>query len=117
MRTRLYALLISLFMLPFLVGGIFAGFYAGEQLRQAGAFGLTGESWAAIFLDIGLAFAGIYLGGSIAYAVFLFGATTFLSSSQIDMLAAQLPQRTSSRRNIFRIPFAAIGNFFWARER
>jgi hypothetical protein len=115
MRTRLYALLISLFILPFLVGGIFLGFYAGAQLQQAGAFGLTGESWAAIFLDLGLAVAGIYLGGLIAYAVFLFCATTFFSRSQIDGFAAQLPQRTSNSRNILRIPFTAIGNFFWSR--
>jgi hypothetical protein len=117
MRERLYALLISLFAMPFLVGGILLGFYTGAQLQRAGMFGLNQNNWAAIFVDLGLAAIGIYLGGLVAYVALLLGATTFFSRSQIELFASRLPQDTGGNGSILRMPFTVISNFFWSRAR
>lgn len=117
MRERLYALLISLFVIPFLLGGILLGFYVGAQLQRAGMFGLSQNGWVAIFVDLGLAVIGIYVGALVAYIALLLVATTFFSRSQIELFASRLRQDTEGTGSILRAPFTIIGNFFWFRAR
>ena len=117
MRGRLYAVLITLFTIPFLLGGIVCGFRLGEALQQSGVLGLSANSWAGIAVDLCLAALGIYLSGLVAYVILLAGATTFFSRETLEHFASDLPQGTRSGSNVFRAPFTAIGNFFWARAR
>ena len=114
-RSRLYALLITVFILPFLIGGILLGFYAGEKLQQAGF--LSQAIWAALPVDLTLAIVGIYLGGLAAYIVFCATAITCFSRAQIELLLSQLPQGSNGHGGMLRAPFSAVGNFFWSRVR
>ena len=114
-RSRLYALLITVFILPFLIGGIVLGFYAGTALQQAGF--VSQASLVALAVDLTLAIVGIYLGGLAAYIVFCATATTCLSRDQIERFSSQLPQGSSGYGGMLRAPFSAIGNFFWSRLR
>ncbi len=114
-RERLYALLITLFILPFLVGGIFLGFFAGAKLQQAGFIDQAG--WTAVLVDITLAAIGIYLGGLAAYIVFLVTAITCFSRAKIERLTSQLPQGSRSGGGMFLAPFSAVSSFFWSRVR
>ena len=114
-RSRLYALLITVFILPFLIGGILLGFYAGEKLQQAGFLSQT--SWAALPVDLALAIVGIYLGGLAAYIVFCATAITCFSRDKIEPFSSQLPQGSSGHGGMLRAPFSAVGNFFWPHVR
>ena len=117
MRGRLYALLLTLFTLPFLLCGILGGFYLGETLQRSGVLSLGANNWGGLLIDLCLAAFGIYLGGLIAYATLLAGAITFFSRKTVENFASVLPQDTRSGSNFFRAPFTAVGNFFWARAR
>ena len=114
-RSRLYALLITVFILPFLIGGIVLGFYAGAKLQQAGF--LSQANWASLPVDLALAIVGIYLGGLAAYIVFCATAITCFSRNQIELFFSRLPQASSGHGGMLRAPFSAIGNFFWSRVR
>ena len=114
-RSRLYALLITLFILPFLVGGIVLGFYAGAKLQQAGFIDQT--SWVAVLVDLALAIIGVYLGGLVAYIVFHAIAATCFSRAQIERFSSQIPQGNGGRGSVLRAPFSAVGNFFSSRSR
>ena len=117
MRGRLYALLITLFTLPFLLSGVLGGFYLGEALQRFGVLGLGTNNWAGLIIDLCFAALGIYSDGLTAYAIFIAGATTFFSRKAIEHFASDLPQDTRSGSNVLRAPFTAVGNFFWARAR
>ena len=116
LRGRLYALLITSFTAPFLVGGLILGFITGERLQQAGFIGPT--SWTAVAVDLALAALGIYLGGLIAYIVALLLAAACFSRAQIEQVISQLPQNSNgSGGGMLRKPLTAVSDFFWARIR
>ncbi len=118
MRGRFYAVLITLFILPFLIGGIFGGFYLVEALHRSGVLGVIGGNvWLVLLIHLFSVVLGIYLGGLIGYVVFLAGATTLFSRKAIELFASNLPQSTRNRENVLRAPFTAVSNFFWARAR
>jgi len=117
MRGRLYALLITLYTIPFLLAGILSGFYLGEALQRSGMLGLGTSSWIGLLIDLLLAAFGIYLGGLAAYATLLAGVTCFFSRKTIEHFASALPQDTSTGSNMFRKPFTTVGSFFLARAR
>lgn len=117
MRGRLYALLITLFSIPFLVGGILGGFYVGEALQRLEIFGLNTNGWIGLLIDLCLAALGIYVAGLITYAVLLAGATAFFSRKSLEHFASKLPQSNRSGSKAISKPFATICNFFWSRVR
>lgn len=63
--SKLYALLLTVFTLPFMGAGIVTGFVAGMGLARAGVFGLEPGGWPVIFVSLALAMIGIYLGALI----------------------------------------------------
>ena len=115
---RFYSILISLFIIPFLIGGIIGGFNLSLRIQQADIFDLLSTApWALMLMNVGIAVIGIYIGGILGYAFFLFLAVTFFSREQIEVFSAKLLQPDPSKPNLFRAPFQAIGNFFMARSR
>ena len=118
MLGRFYSILISLFIIPFLIGGIIGGFNLSLRIQQADIFDLlSAPPWALILMNVGIAVIGIYIGGILGYAFLLFLAVTFFSREQIEVFSAKLLQPEPSKPNLFRAPFQAIGNFFMARSR
>ena len=118
MLGRFYSILISLFIIPFLIGGIIGGFNFSLKIQQADIFGLLSAAPLALMLmNVGMAVIGIYIGGILGYAFLLFLAVTFFSREQIEVFSAKLPQSEPSKPNLFRAPFQVVGNFFMARTR
>ena len=118
MLGRFYSILISLFIIPFLIGGIIGGLNLSLRIQQADIFGLLSAApWGLMLMNVGIAVIGIYIGGILGYAFFLFLAVTFFSREQIEVFSAKLLQPETSKPNLFRAPFQAIGNFFMARSR
>ena len=118
MLGRFYSILISLFIIPFLIGGIIGGFNLSLRIQQADIFGLLSAApWGLMLMNVGIAVIGIYIGGILGYAFFLFLAVTFFSHQQIEVFSAKLLQLEPSKPNLFSAPFQAVGNFFMARSR
>jgi hypothetical protein len=118
MLSKFYSILISLFIIPFLIGGIIGGLNLSLRIQEADFFGsLFAAPWALLLITVGMVAIGIYIGGILGYAFFLFLAVTFFSREQIEGFSAKLPQPELSKPNLFRVPFQAVGNFFMARSR
>lgn len=112
--SMLYAVLLTVFTLPFMGAGIVTGFVAGMSLAQQGVFGLEPGGWPVIVVSLGLAMVGIHLGALVGYALILMvGMALFGRECVIEAFQA-LPKQTSADAGLMSRtlakPFNAISN-------
>ncbi|MCC6562867.1 MAG: hypothetical protein IT478_16025 [Xanthomonadales bacterium] len=113
-KSRLYAPLLTAFLLPFLGTGIVLGFVSGMTRARAGVFGLEPVGWPVIFVSLGLAMVGVYLCALIGYLLSLLIGTAVLGREQLAQLLSQLPQEaqleTGVISRLLSRPINAISN-------
>ena len=94
MLGRFYSILVSLFIIPFLIGGIIGGFNLSLRIQQADIFGLLSAApWALMLMNVGIAVIGIYIGGILGY--------TFYYSCQLHFFHA-------NKLKFFRLSFYSL---------
>ncbi len=100
-KSKLYAKLFTIFLLPFFLTGIVLGFAGGSGLARAAVFGLEPSGWPVIFVSLGLAAISVYLCALIGYFLILLMGTAVVGRERLIQVFDEFPKEPQVQTGLF----------------